>query len=201
VLPHSILTNILRKFRELHQLTLNAIMQINKFIWVVSSCGGRPTTDVFVQHYELHYQHKKIHLEGCQTALAAQFGYIIFHPSRYGGRAKLTPAMRNKWTSGWARNWFYCNVPSEQKANVRGKGTYPLRLVMTLLEYLTDAPYECGPVDVNVVAFIEVAAIIRVVMLLKNFSPAVSGRSTKAGSLKWRRGSHLFQWLSCPCRR
>jgi hypothetical protein len=27
---------------------------------------------------------------------------------------RLTPATRNKWTSGWDGNWFYCWVPLEQ---------------------------------------------------------------------------------------
>jgi hypothetical protein len=54
--PHPMLTNILQKFQvQLHQ-TPNAIVQIGKIICAVSSCGGRPTTDVFVGHYELHYQ-------------------------------------------------------------------------------------------------------------------------------------------------
>jgi hypothetical protein len=68
------------------------------FLW------GSPTADVFAQYYELHYQYKNIHLEGCETTLIVQFGCITFHPSRYGGRARLTPAARNKWMSGWASN-------------------------------------------------------------------------------------------------
>jgi hypothetical protein len=140
-------------------LTLNAVMQIGKFIWVIGSCGGHATTDVFAQHYELHYQHKEIHLEGCQTTLAAQFGCITFQTNHYGDRAKLTLAVRNKWTSGWVRNWFYCKVPLEKKADVREKWTYPLRSVMTPLVYLMDAPYECDIDDVNVAAFVEAAAI------------------------------------------
>jgi hypothetical protein len=53
--PHPILVDILRKFWvQLHQLTPNAIVHISKFIWAVT-CRGRPTTNVFFQHYELHY--------------------------------------------------------------------------------------------------------------------------------------------------
>jgi hypothetical protein len=86
MLLHLVLVDILRKFRvQLHHLTLNAIVQIGKFIWAVTSCGGHPTADVFTQHYELHYQNKNIHLEGCEATVAAQFGCITFHPSRYGG--------------------------------------------------------------------------------------------------------------------
>jgi hypothetical protein len=37
---HPILLDILRKLLvQLHQLTLNAIVQIVKFVWVVTSCG------------------------------------------------------------------------------------------------------------------------------------------------------------------
>jgi hypothetical protein len=71
----------------------------------------------------------------------------------------LTPVVKNKWSSCWARKWFYCKVPS-QKPDVRGKGTYSLWSQMRALEYLTDAPYTCGANDVNVMAFVEAAAII-----------------------------------------
>jgi hypothetical protein len=67
----------------------NAIVQISKFIWAVMSCGGRPNAEVFTHHYELHYQNKKIHLEGSETTFAAQFGLISFHPSRFGNRLGL----------------------------------------------------------------------------------------------------------------
>jgi hypothetical protein len=49
-------------------------------------------------------------------------------------------------------------VPAEQKPYVRGKGSYPLRSMMTRLSYLMETP--CGPEDANFVAFIEVTSII-----------------------------------------
>jgi hypothetical protein len=82
----------------LHQLTPNAIVQISKFIWAVTSCGGHPTVDVFAYHYKLNYQNKKIHLEGSATTLAAQIGCISFHPVWESFEAY--PVTRNKWTSG-----------------------------------------------------------------------------------------------------
>jgi hypothetical protein len=111
MLSHPVLLDILRKFQfQLHQLMPNAIIQIVKFIWAITSCGGHPTTDVFAHYYELHYQNTKVHLHGSKATFAAQFGCISFHPSRFGGRAKLALAMRNKWTTGWDGNWFYCQV-------------------------------------------------------------------------------------------
>jgi hypothetical protein len=65
--PHPIIVDILRKFWvQLHQLTPSAIIQISKFIWPITSCGGH--------HYELHYQNKKVHLVGSDTTFTAQFG-------------------------------------------------------------------------------------------------------------------------------
>jgi hypothetical protein len=52
-------------------------------------CGGHPNAEVFVHHYELRYQNKKIHLEGSETKFTAQFGCISFHLSRFGNCASL----------------------------------------------------------------------------------------------------------------
>jgi hypothetical protein len=112
--PHPVLLDILRKFQlQLHQLMLNAIIQISKFISAITSCRGCPTADVFTHHYELHHKNKKIYLEGSETTFTAQFGCISFHLSLFGNHSRLTPTMRNKWTSGWDGNWFYCWVPLE----------------------------------------------------------------------------------------
>jgi hypothetical protein len=47
---HLVLAEILHKFWvQLHQLTPNIVIQIGKFIWAVSSCGGNPTADVFMK--------------------------------------------------------------------------------------------------------------------------------------------------------
>jgi hypothetical protein len=115
---------------------------------------------VFAHHYELHYQNKKVHLQGCETTIAAQFGCISFHPSRFGNRAKLAPAMRNKWTSGWDDNWFYCRVPVEGAIDGCGKGSYLLSSTMNPLNHLLEAPSTRGPDDTNIAAFIEATSII-----------------------------------------
>jgi hypothetical protein len=51
-------------------------------------------------------------------------------------------------------------VPSEQLVDVRGKGNYPLRSMMTPLDYLSDVSFECHPGNTNVAAFTKVASII-----------------------------------------
>jgi hypothetical protein len=77
-----------------------------------------------------------------------------------GGGAKLTLVVGNKWRSDWDSNWFYCRVPSKHLADVWGKGSYPLRSMMTPLDYLSDIPFECSPGDTNVVAFTKATSII-----------------------------------------
>jgi hypothetical protein len=45
-------------------------------------------------------------------------------------------------------------VPAEQTADAQGKGNYPLSSMMTQLNYLTEAPSDCGPEDANFAAFV-----------------------------------------------
>jgi hypothetical protein len=129
---------------------------------------GCPTADVFAHHCELHCQNKKIHLEGSKTTFATQFGYRTFHLSRFGNHVRLTPATRNKWTSGWDGNWLYCWVPSEQTADSQGKRAYPLSLKMMELNYLMEVPSSCGPEDDDFAAFVEVTSLIAACGLLAN---------------------------------
>jgi hypothetical protein len=51
-------------------------------------------------------------------------------------------------------------VPLEQKADVRGKGSYLLSSMVTLLDNLMEARSSCGLEDTNFVAFIEATSII-----------------------------------------
>jgi hypothetical protein len=159
--PHPVLLDVLRKFQvQLHQLTPNAIVQMSKFIWAITSCRGHPNAEVSAHHYELHYQNKKIHLDGCNTMVAAQFGCISFHPSRFGNHARLTPSTHNKWTRGWDSNWFYCRVPLEQGKDFKGPTTYSLSSQMTRLAHEMDVPSSYDPEDADFKAFLEATSLI-----------------------------------------
>jgi hypothetical protein len=107
---------------------------------------------VFAEYYGLHYQQKKLKKEDSNATLGAQFRCISFHLSRYGGRAKLTPAVKNKWFDRWTNDWFYCQVPLH-KSEASGDGIHLLRSKMSSLDYLTEAPHNCVTDDVNVEAF------------------------------------------------
>jgi hypothetical protein len=119
-----------------------------------------PNAKVFAHHYELHYQNKKIHLEGSETKFATQFGCISFHSSRFGNHVRLTQAMQNKWTSGCDSHWFYCKVPSEQGKDLKGQKTYPLSSQMTRLIHKMDVSSSCGPEDGDFIAFVEATSLI-----------------------------------------
>jgi hypothetical protein len=93
---------------QLHQLTPNAIAQLSKYFWAVLSFGGEPSSDGFAKRYELHYQSKKVVVDGLEKF--QQFGVINFHAKR-GGEVGLTPAIKNKWSARWTKPWFYCKVP------------------------------------------------------------------------------------------
>jgi hypothetical protein len=73
------------------------------------SFGVKPSGKGFTKHCELHYQPKKLDID--RSEKYQQFGCINFH-ARRGSGAKLTPAIKNKWSSGWTKAWFYCKVPT-----------------------------------------------------------------------------------------
>jgi hypothetical protein len=49
---------------QLHQLTPNAIIQMSKYFWAVLSMDGEPSSDGFTKCHELHYQPKKVPVDG-----------------------------------------------------------------------------------------------------------------------------------------
>jgi hypothetical protein len=107
--PHRVLTEIMLKFQvQLHQLTPNAIIQMSKYFWAVLSFSGEPSSNGFAKRHELHYQPKKVPVDGFDKY--QQFGVVNFHGKR-GGDAGLVPATNNKWSTGWTNAWFYYKVP------------------------------------------------------------------------------------------
>jgi hypothetical protein len=96
-------------------------MQLSKKFWVVTSCKGRPTAEVFAKYYDLHYQQKKMKKDESNEVLNTQFRCITFHPNQYGGQAKLTPVVKNKWSGGWRAAGFIAGFPST-RAKLAARG-------------------------------------------------------------------------------
>jgi hypothetical protein len=83
--PQLVLTDILLKFQvQVHQLTPNAFAQFSMYFCVMISFSGKPSSDGFVKRYELHYQPKKVEVDGGEKF--QQFGCLNFH-ARCGGGA------------------------------------------------------------------------------------------------------------------
>jgi hypothetical protein len=150
---HPVLTGILVKFRvQLHQLTPNAFAQFSKYFWAVMSFGGKPRGDGFAKRYELHYQSKKVGANRCEKYY--QFSCINFH-GRRGSEMKLTPMIKNKWSAGWMKAWFYCKVPPIHLCEEGGKTVYVLRSNMCSLDFQMEPPFDCVDNDSGDVAFVQ----------------------------------------------
>jgi hypothetical protein len=99
--PHLVLAEILQKFKvQLHQLTPNAIVQINLHL---GSQLMRRSSDYGRLRYALRVvlPVEENQAWGSENKLATQFGCISFHPSHFRNRARLILAVKNKWSSGW----------------------------------------------------------------------------------------------------
>jgi hypothetical protein len=58
---HRFVAEVLQKFEvQVHQLTLNAVVALAKYVWAVTSYGGQPSVEVFAKNYCLHWQKRKI---------------------------------------------------------------------------------------------------------------------------------------------
>jgi hypothetical protein len=56
-------------------------------------------------------------------------------------RAKLTIAVKNKWSSSWMKAWFYCRVPVHRSPH-GGKSVYALCSHMRALDFLTELLFD-----------------------------------------------------------
>jgi hypothetical protein len=101
---HRFVAEVLRRFEvQVHQLTVNAVVALAKYVWAMTSYGGQPSMEVFAKHYCLHWQKRKIGHE------IAQFGSCTFTPKTDKTSmevVELVPYVCNKW-SNWWELWFY----------------------------------------------------------------------------------------------
>jgi hypothetical protein len=152
--------DILHKFCvQLHQLTANTIVQLSKYFSVVLSFGGVPSSNGFAKCYMLHYQQKKF--EDDEGVMFQQFGCVNFHERHYqGSGAKLTHAVKNKWSTGWMKAWFYCKV-SAHVCPQGGKSGHGLRSHLCGLDFRMEPLVDCPDDDLGDVTFVKVAGSFR----------------------------------------
>jgi hypothetical protein len=160
---HPTLVDILLKFQvQVHQLTPNAIAQLSKYFWAVTNFRGIPSSDGFAKKIWITLSTEKI--EVGEAVVEVQFGCLNFHVKSYrGSGAKLTIVIKNKWSTGWMRAWFYCKVPI-RRGPQGGKGVYVLHSIMSTLDYETEPPIDCLDTDVGDDALVRAAGLIGVTM-------------------------------------
>jgi hypothetical protein len=79
--PHPVLATILLKYQiQIHQLNPNAIVQLSKYIWAVTSFGSVLSAEGFTKRYKLHYQLRKMDVDGAEVQ--GQYDCINFHAKR-----------------------------------------------------------------------------------------------------------------------
>jgi hypothetical protein len=108
---HEMIGDVLKDFKiYLHQLTPNAIVRLNVFIWALRSQGVEPLAEAFCRVHELHYETK-----AREDGMHKIFGCYNF---AYHKDMK-TPVVtyRTKWLTGWKNEWFYVKV-DEQKEKI-----------------------------------------------------------------------------------
>jgi hypothetical protein len=137
-------------------LTPNAIAQLSKYFWMLGSFRGVPLGSAFAKRYELHYQPKTV--ETPEGDRIAQYGYLNFHDKR-DGSPKLSLVIKNKWSSGWTKSWFYCRVPCRWSSE-GGKSVHSLHSWMRKLDYAVEPKVECPDNNPNDAAFVWAIATI-----------------------------------------
>src|SRR6187455_379294 len=116
---HEIVAEILKRFGiYLHQLTPNAIVRLNVYIWALRSQAVEPFADSFCRVHELHYQTK-----ARKDGLHENFGCYNF---AYRKTTKYPViSYRSKWAAGWKSEWFYVKVDDDKEKLVQS----PLELI------------------------------------------------------------------------
>jgi hypothetical protein len=87
-----------------------------------------------------------------------QYGCLNFHAKR-DGSPKLSLTIKNKWSLGWMKSWFYCRVTC-RRSSEGGKSVHALHTQVCELDYAIELEVVCPDNDTNNVAFIQATATI-----------------------------------------
>jgi hypothetical protein len=110
---HGMIADVLERFGiHLHQLTPNAIVRLNVYIWALRRQEAEPLAEGFCRAHELHYQTK-----AREDGLHDNFGC---HNFAYRKDAKYPViSYRTKWPAGWKSEWFYVKVDEKKEKLVQ----------------------------------------------------------------------------------
>jgi hypothetical protein len=97
-------------------------------------------------------------METPEGSRIVQYICLNFHAKR-DDSPKLSLAIKNKWSSGWIKSWFYFRVPC-WRSSEGGKSVHALHTWMSELDYAAEPEVECLDDDPNEAAFIWATATI-----------------------------------------
>jgi hypothetical protein len=131
---HEMIGDVLKDFEiYLHQLTPNAIVRLNVFIWALRSQGVNPLAEAFYRVHELHYQTK-----AREDGLHENFGCYNFAYRK--DMKTLVISYRTKWPTGWKNEWFYVKVDEEKEKIVQSPLDLTFGLTRPLCDMLQGSP-------------------------------------------------------------
>jgi hypothetical protein len=139
---HEMIGDVLEDFEiYLHQLTPNAIVRLNVFIWALRSQGVNPLAEAFCRVHELHYQTK-----AREDGLDKNFGCYNFAYRK----DMNTPVIsyRTKWPTGWKNEWFYVKVDEKKEKIVQSPLDLTFELTRPLCNMLQGSIELCLSISV-----------------------------------------------------
>jgi hypothetical protein len=98
---------------HLHQLTPEAIIRMNIFVWAVRSQGLEPDAKSFCNMHELLYETKPWGKEQYHN----NFGCYSFG-SRSGSSCPV-PTFRKRWPGDWTTEWFYVKNDLKSREDIK----------------------------------------------------------------------------------
>jgi hypothetical protein len=111
----SFVVEILKIFEiYLHQLTPEAIIRMNIFVWAVRSKGLEPNAKSFCNIHELLYETKPWGKEQYHN----NFGCYSF--GARSGSSCPVPTFRKRWPGDWMTEWFYVKNDLKSREDIKG---------------------------------------------------------------------------------
>jgi hypothetical protein len=102
-----------------HQLTPEAIIRMNIFVWAVRSQGLEPNAKSFCNIHDLLYETKPLGKEQYHN----NFGCYSF--GSRSGSSCLVPTFRKRWPGDWMAEWFYAKNDLKSREDIKGSLCVP----------------------------------------------------------------------------
>jgi hypothetical protein len=110
-----LVVEVLKTFEiYLRQLTPEAIIKVEIFIWAMRSQGLEPNAKCFCNIHELFYETKATGKEQYHN----NFGCYSFVPRSEA--SYLVPTFWKRWAGAWMQEWFYVKNDLSEREDIKG---------------------------------------------------------------------------------